>query len=329
MKKLISILILALASVATFGAVPPILRNEFSTNPFPRVAFGKYITNGGANFGVNNILIGSNVATVGTISNSIVIANDMAGNFVYGNSAILISPGGASGGAGEHSIAIGAGSAAVSYGVAIGDQNDAFGAYTISIGANSGGNDSPFSILLGDTIVSQTKTNIILIGRNNSASKDNQTILGHSETTESWIRGQIVGDGGGVTNLPVYFAQLAGQTAMTAEAAGFVVTNYTTGETATGFNVSAVSGTITNTISGKYRISFFCGVTTTTTPETISIRTNLVDTHFKIAALDPTNLKLPFSLGGIINLPANTRIDIYSVGDGTIFSGRVFTVEKL
>lgn len=293
-------------------------------------------TNGDAVFGNFNIMIGDRpVSDVNAISNSVLLVNQMGANFI-GDEVIFIGARPNSGGAEWGAICIGSGAGGSSGAIAIGQQYDVFSTNAIGIGNSSALDDAPYSIQIGFGLHNYGYTNSIAIGQTQNT-KDNQTIIGNLDvvpsgnpaTSETHIGGVLYANGAGLTNLPLQYAQLVGSTSLTVQSAGNVITNYSTTETTSGFSASAANGTITNVTAGTFEIDIHLLATISANPGNFYIRTNAVNTHLSLTDIDAVSLKLGYSFGGIIVLPANCRIDVFSSGDDSGIGSRIFTVKKL
>lgn len=188
--------------VASTNGTGTIKAGQFNLGASGITGWNELFTNGAAKVGVANILLGSNVTSLGaSVTNSVVIGNDMNG--LIGSSSVYIGARPTSGAVGDASIAIGAGAGAYSNSVSIGHQSDAFSLYATVIGNGSTIDDATTTIAIGYGNSDTGYTNNLLIGNSLSASKHNQTQIGSAATTETWIKGQIIGNGGGLTNVYV------------------------------------------------------------------------------------------------------------------------------
>ena len=123
------------------------------------------------------------------------------------------------------------------------------------------------------------------------------------------------------------YAQLVGQTSLTTTP-NQVITNYSSAETLGAMAASASAGTITNTTAGLYKVSFV-GLVNFSSAGDIYFRTNTVATHLKLIAPDATSTAFFYSMSGVLNLPANCRVDFFDTETANVYTSRILTVEKL
>lgn len=143
----------------------------------------------------------------------------------------------------------------------------------------------------------------------------------------------ITGDGSGLTNMPVNFAQLVGQTLSAAYGGGSptVITNYSTAQSVGRFTVGpAIIGSITNLDAGWHRVSFTAGVGWATSPCDFVLYTNTVASHIGVLDMVALGADNASTVGfdGFVYLPANARCDVRFEGDVPIGNSYIFTVEK-
>lgn len=145
---------------------------------------------------LRNLRVGTNTSDFSHASNSVYIGLYGANGEVFtGSSSVGI---GDISGAGPECIVLGSGAAADSHSVAIGEQVDAFGHNNVCIGNNIVSSVEDYAIMIGGTGVgADGHTNCVNIASfmvNNT--KDNQTIIGGTKTTETWVKSTSLALGG-------------------------------------------------------------------------------------------------------------------------------------
>lgn len=200
MKKLFIATLLTLATNIYCQQFDP-LHRDFGINIGPLGRFDGNLA-GGTNIGViglTNIVIGTN-NSYSAASNSVMIGNNYAVGLLAGNAMIKIGNG--NGDVRSGGIAIGDGAGAGTQAVGIGYQSDAFGSQSITLGGSSQANGTG-SIIIGAGVADDGFADSIALGGfSETFTAPHWMLLGNLTTTNTHIRGRVVANLAGGTNLP-------------------------------------------------------------------------------------------------------------------------------